>query len=139
LSAEQFAALRHLSDLVMPPVNGRAGARDAEVAEFLDFLVSKSPADRQALYRDGLDQLNRGARSRLKKPFAELTPSEAAPILAPLTAAWTYNEPADVTARFLRAAKEDILRATSNSRAWAATSPRTRASAGMGSYWHTIE
>ena len=54
----QLAALRRLSDLLMPPLNGNPGALQTEAAEFLDFLVGSSPADRQILYRQGLDRLN---------------------------------------------------------------------------------
>jgi len=61
-TAQQFAALRKLSDFLMPPVNGAPGALEAKAPEFLDFLLSQSPADRQQLYRSGLDVLNAQAR-----------------------------------------------------------------------------
>src|SRR5687768_4299559 len=35
----QFAALRKLSDILMPPMRGNPGALDAGAAEFLDFLI----------------------------------------------------------------------------------------------------
>ena len=66
-SADQFAALERLAEVLMPATGDSPGAQDAGVAEFLDFLISASPADRQAQYRDGLDKLNAGARSRYGK------------------------------------------------------------------------
>src|SRR5437764_12473120 len=57
-STAQFAALRRLSDMLQPALNGAPGALDAKAAEFLDFLIGESPADRQQLYRDGLDALH---------------------------------------------------------------------------------
>src|SRR5689334_5052826 len=48
-SGPQIAALRTLGDLMVPAAQGRAGARDAKAAEFLDFLISQSPPDRQSL------------------------------------------------------------------------------------------
>src|SRR4029077_14073186 len=62
LSADQFAALDRLAQILMPAAGDTPGAKETGVAEFLDFLISESPEDRQALYRDGLDQLNSQAR-----------------------------------------------------------------------------
>ena len=45
-------------------------AGEAKAAEFLDFLLSQSPADRQALYRAGLDRLQADARNRSGAAFA---------------------------------------------------------------------
>src|SRR4051795_10581830 len=47
----QFAALRKLSEIFQPAGNGTPGAIEAKAPEFLDFLVSESPAYRQQLYR----------------------------------------------------------------------------------------
>jgi hypothetical protein len=139
-SPQEFAALTRLGDLLMPPGAGRPGAAEAEAAAFLDFLISQSPQDRRQLYRGGLAKLDELARSRAGKPFSGLSPAEAAPLLAPLAAPWTYQEPADPFARFLRSAKEDFFRATVNSRQWAAAlSGRSRGAAGMGAYWFAIE
>ena len=63
-SDEQFAAMRALGNLLMPAMNGAPGAIEAGAAEFLDFLLSESPADRQHLYRAGLDALNAQARQQ---------------------------------------------------------------------------
>src|SRR5713101_2851118 len=111
-----FSALRRLGEILVPPRENLPGAIEAEAAEFLDFLIGQSPADRQTLYRDGVAQLNARARSRYGKPFAEVSPADADSILTPLHEAWTYQGPADPFARFLRAAKDDFLRATANSR-----------------------
>jgi hypothetical protein len=114
--APQFAALRKLGDILQPFLNGVPGALDAKAPEFLDFLIGESPADRQQLYRRGLDALNASAKTRYSKPFAELDATQAASVLAPLREPWTYDPPADPLARFLRAAKQDIRTATANSR-----------------------
>ena len=113
---EQFATLQTLADLIAPSIDGRPGAKDAEAAVFLDFLLAKSPRDRQVLYQRGLDTLNRTARTRHQKAFAELAPTEANALLVPLKVKWTYAAPTEPVAAFLRAAKVDIIRATTNSR-----------------------
>lgn len=138
--AEGFTALRRLGEVLAPARQNLPGAVEAEAAEFLDFLIGQSPADRQTLYRDGVAHLNREARSRFGKSFADVSLSDADSILAPLRQPWTYEPPADPFARFLRAAKEDFLRATVNSRQWAAAaSGRSRGGSGLNTYWLPIE
>jgi hypothetical protein len=83
-SPEQFAALRLLSELIAPAMNGAPGALEVETPEFLDFLLGESPADRQALYRTGLDELKSRAQQRFGASFARLTATQANGVLAPL-------------------------------------------------------
>ena len=136
----QFAALRKLGEIVMPASQGVPGALEAGAAEFLDFLIGVSPPDRVALYKTGLDQLNKEAHRRYTKPFGDLTAEQAEPILAPLHAAWSYRPPADPFAKFLLAAKSDLLTATANSREYiAVVSQRRRSGSGVGQYWYPIE
>jgi hypothetical protein len=137
---EDLAALRRLGEILMPAGMDRPGAKEAGAAEFLDFLIAQSPPDRQALYREGAARLNKEAQARHSKPFAALSTGEAEPILAPLREAWTYQEPKEMFARFLRAAKDDFFQATVNSRPFAeAMASRSRGAAGVGLYWLPIE
>src|SRR5215475_8248066 len=100
-SPRQFAALGKLSDILQPPLNGAPGALDAKAPEFLDFLIGESPADRQQLYRQGLDAL-------VQAGFVEADSAKATAILSPLRAPWTFDAPSDPLARFLRVAKADV-------------------------------
>jgi len=139
-SADQYAVLERLADVLMPAAGDLPGAKDARAAEFLDFLISASPADRQAQYRDGLDKLNAGARSRYGKTFVELAPEQIDTLLAPLRDAWTYAPPADPRAQFLVTAKMDVMHATMNSRQWSESrAKRSRRASGLGMYWYPIE
>lgn len=139
-NAPQFAALRKLSDILMPATSAAPGALAAEAPEFLDFLLSQSLADRQQLYRNGLDGLNAQSKKRFNKLFADADARQAEMLLAPLREPWTYDPPADPVAAFLRAVKDDIRRATVNSREWsiASAAGRTRAGGG-GLYWLPID
>jgi hypothetical protein len=129
-SPERFAALRHAAEMIVP------GAGEAAAAEFLDFLLSQSPRERVTLYQEGLDRLQAAARQRYRKGFGEISAAEAAPILAPLTQAWTYHPPKDPLARFLREFKEDVLTATVNSREFiTAQAQGRRSGGGIGQYW----
>ena len=139
-NAQQFAALRKLSDLLMPSLKGQPGALDASAPEFLDFLIESSLPDRQQLYRAGLDALNALARKRFDKSFSELDAPQAEVLLAPLRQPWTYELPADPLARFLRAAKQDVRTATVNSREWSSSNASSgRRGGGAGQYWYPIE
>jgi hypothetical protein len=139
-NAEQFAVLRRLSDILMPPIKGAPGALEAKAPEFLDFLIGASPSDRQQLYRAGLDALNAQAQKRFTRPFAEVDAAQAGTLLAPLRQPWTFDPPADPLARFLQAAKQDVRAATMNSAEWiAAGSSGGRRAGGIGQYWYSIE
>lgn len=134
----QFATLRALCGWVAPAGGGRPGALEAGAAEFLDFLLSDSPSPRQVLYRQGLDELESGARARAGKGFAQLPEAEVKPLLQPLEQPWTWTAPEQPLARFLREAKMDILRATFNSRQWAEAAGGRRAAA-LNTYWHPVD
>ena len=134
----QFSALERLADLLVPALDSRPGAKAADAPAFLDFLLSQSDAATQELYRSGLDRLNADAGKKHGKPFSSTTPEEAASLVAPLQDAWTYHGPTDPFARFLVGAKDDILRATVNSRAFAAAAT-TRGASGSGYYWFPVE
>jgi hypothetical protein len=139
-NSAQFSALRKLGEILMPAAQSTPGAVDAGAAEFLDFLIGVSPAPRVTLYKSGLDRLNADAHQRHGKPFAEITAAQAEPILAPLRAPWTYRGPSDSFAKFLLAAKEDLMTATANSREYVTVvSQRRRSAGGVGQYWYRIE
>lgn len=122
---ESFALL---GDAVVPAFDGRPGARDAEAADFLDFLIGQSPADVQALYRSGLATWNLRRKAGTAAALKELNEP------------WSHAGPTVPYAKFLTAAKIAFYQATVNSRQWAtAMSGRSRAAAGIGSYWLPIE
>ncbi len=141
-TAEQYAALRKLGDLLQPAMGKTPGALDAKVPEFLDFLVSVSPPDRQQLYRSGLDALNAEATKHANKSFSDVSAADAASILAPLREPWTYEPPSDPLAHFLREAKQDVYTATMNSREFnqaGAAAGGGRRFGARGLYWLPIE
>ena len=135
-TALQFSALRKLSSILMPALNNNPGALEAEAPEFLDFLIGQSPAERQQIYRAGLDILNANAMKQFKKNFADVDDTQANTLLAPLRIAWTYNPPTEPLARFLREAKVDVRTATMNSREWNTAGGRRT---GVGQYWYPID
>jgi Gluconate 2-dehydrogenase subunit 3 len=140
---DQYAALRRLSALFMPPFDGNPGAIECEAPEFLDFLISAELPERQKLYRSGLDMLNTTAKKKFKKGFADLNDSDADAIVRPLLkpVAWEYDPPKDPSEHFIAQARRDIRTATQNSREWAtagASSGRRRFGGG-GAYLMPID
>lgn len=134
-SGAQFAALQKVSDLIMPAMSGSPGALAAGAPEFLDFLIGDSDADRQRVYRAGLDGLNAESKKQFNKAFGDLDATQAAGLLTPLKQPWTYEEPGDPVARFLRVAKIDVRTATLNSREAGAG----RRFQGSGLYWYPLD
>lgn len=134
-SSAQFAALRRLSDLIMPAIGGAPGALEAGAPEFLDFLIGQSPLPARVIYLSGLDALNAHATAKFGKPFAAVDDAQADALLSALHEPWTWQEPTEPVALFLRHAKADVLTATLNSREWITTTQRNRGSAGNGTYW----
>jgi len=118
LSKAELATFAELAQALVPAFEERPGAVEAEAPQFLDFLLSVSPASVQQLYRGGLAQY-----AKTKN-------------LAPLNKPWTYDEPADPYHRFLRAARTALYQATVNSKPWAdAMSQRSRSAGGSGLFW----
>lgn len=139
-SLDQIAALEHLGDILVPRAGDRPGSKETNAPKFLEFLISQSPQDRRTLYKNGLDHLNNEAVRLYRKAFATLNAEEAKPILKPLEAAWTYAGPSDPFAQFLLAAKDDVLRSSVNSPAYAtAMAANTRGSSGINYYWFPVE
>lgn len=140
---DQFAALRRLSVLFMPAVSGNPSAVECQAPEFLDFLIGASPADRQKLYRDGLDLLNADAKKRFQKSFSDLDDARADAVVRPLLTpvAWEYDLPKDPGQHFIAQARRDIRTATQNSREWvtAAAASGRRRFGGGGSYLMPID
>jgi hypothetical protein len=142
--ASQFSALNKLAEILVPPIKSRPGALDAHAPEFLDFLISRSPAPTQMLYREGLDGLNAAAKKHFHKPFAELEAKQADSIIRPLfiARAWDRDEPKDPMMHFMAQVHGDLRTATMNSAEWAATgsaSGRGRFNSGRRMYWKPID
>ncbi len=137
-SSAELQTLRKLADAIVPAAGNKPGAQDAGVPEFLDFLIEASPAARQDQYRQGLRELEQQAQAQFGQSFADLGAAGVDKILAPLRAPWTFAGPEGSLAQFLVSAKEDILRATLNSRQWAATATGRRAR-GLDTYWYPVE
>ncbi|WP_031499267.1 gluconate 2-dehydrogenase subunit 3 family protein [Bryobacter aggregatus] len=132
-NAAQFAALKRLSEILVPTPEGGVGAKEANAAEFLDFLIGQSPADRQHVYTAGLNVL-------VAAGFSKMNDAQAAAALAPLRKPWTFEPSSDPLTRFLQTAKADVRNATQNSKEFSvANASASRRFGGVGLYWYPLD
>src|SRR5437868_4456932 len=134
---QQLATLRRLSEILMPPLRGYPGAKEAGAAEFLDFLIGVSPADRQQMYQSGLDRLDAEAKLHFGVPFSKVDKTQADQLIRPWLRTWiTDHPPTEPYARFINFVHSDIRTATINSEAW--SKARERAPE-MELYWFPVD
>jgi hypothetical protein len=137
----QMRTLTRLSDVLMPPLNGKPGAVKAQTPMFLDFLVGSAPEPRQEIYSGGLDWLEQNAQAKYKTGFAQLDDNEAGELIKPWLRTWmSDHEPAEPHADFINIAHDDIRNATVNSKTWGEVpSVGAEPSTEVDVYWLPIE
>ena len=138
---EQLATLRQLCEVLMPPLKNAPGAIDAGAPEFLDFLISVSPADQQKMYVDGLNRLDAEAKQRFGVPFAGVNPQQADALIRPWLRTWmTDHPPTDPYEQFMNLVHSDIRTATINSKPWSdALPPDDERRMEEGLYWYPVD
>jgi gluconate 2-dehydrogenase gamma chain len=73
-SASEYRAVERLTEMILPS-DGGAGAREAGVSEFVDFMVWSDPT-LQYKFRFGLGWLDAHSERLYSKPFIELEPGQ---------------------------------------------------------------
>ena len=81
-SEDEYATVERLAELIIPS-DGSPGAREAGVAEFIDFMVSSDPAV-QYRFRYGLTWLDAHAGRLHGAAFRRLDAAQQAALLEPL-------------------------------------------------------
>lgn len=81
-TAGEYAMVDRLAEIIIPN-DGTPGAKEAGVAEFIDFMVASDP-DSQYGFRTGLTWLNTRSELTDGKRFMELTPTQQTSLLEPL-------------------------------------------------------
>jgi Gluconate 2-dehydrogenase subunit 3 len=82
-SAEEYATVERLAELILPSDDGTPGAREAGVAEFVDFMVDSDPSVQYA-FRYGLVWLDAHSQRHHQKPFHALDEAQQKALLEPL-------------------------------------------------------
>jgi len=78
----EYAIIERLTDIIIPS-DKTPGAKEAGVAEFIDFMVANDP-EHQYPFRMGLGWLNAHCERTLGKKFIELSSEQQFSILEPL-------------------------------------------------------
>jgi len=78
----EFASVERLTEIIIP-TDATPGAREAGVAEFIDFMVASDP-DAQYGFRTGLTWLDAFAEESTGKRFMELPLEQQTSLLEPL-------------------------------------------------------
>jgi hypothetical protein len=81
-TAAEYAMVDRLAEIIIPN-DGTPGAKDAGVAEFIDFMVASDP-ESQYGFRTGLTWLNTRSELTDGKRFMELTPTKQTSLLETL-------------------------------------------------------
>jgi hypothetical protein len=81
-TAAEYAIVDRLAEIIIPN-DGTPGAKEAGVAEFIDFMVASDP-ESQYGFRTGLTWLNTHSELKDGKRFIELAPTQQTSLLEPL-------------------------------------------------------
>ena len=76
LTPAEYAATDALTDTIIPTDAHSPGAHAARVADYVDLLLSESPAETRIAWREGLAAVGALAQARFKAPLARLTPAQ---------------------------------------------------------------
>ena len=79
---DEYALVERLAEAIIPS-DGTPGAKEAGVAEFIDFMVASDP-EMQYPFRMGLAWLNAHAERTAGQRFLKLTPEQQNSLLEPL-------------------------------------------------------
>lgn len=78
----EYAMVERLTEIIIPS-DATPGAKEAGVAEFIDFMVANDP-EPQYPFRTGLAWLNAHSEQNMGKKFVDLTPEQQTSLLEPI-------------------------------------------------------
>jgi len=81
----QLATVDALSERIIPADDHSPGARAAKVADYIDLLLSESPADIKAAWTDGLTALDQASTEKFKAPFVKATAEQQVALLTDIS------------------------------------------------------
>ncbi len=81
---DDSATIAAFTERLMPASEGKPGARDAGVLDYIDLALAGAYADLQDFYRRGLAQLDAYCRKSYDKPFRQLEPTRQDEVIGAL-------------------------------------------------------
>jgi gluconate 2-dehydrogenase gamma chain len=82
LNDDDYATLISITERIMPGAPGKPGAKEANVANYIDLALSGFYADQQYFYRQGLEALEAHCTAQYKKSFMFLTHEQQDKVIA---------------------------------------------------------
>jgi gluconate 2-dehydrogenase gamma chain len=84
LNADNAEAVAAFTERLMPGAPGKPGARDANVANYIDLALAGAYSDMQDFYRRGLQALDAYCQKTFKKSFVELSVAQQDEVIGAL-------------------------------------------------------
>lgn len=81
----QHATVDAISERIIPTDDHSPGARAAKVADYIDLLVSESPAELKTTWTEGLTALDQASTERFKAPFVKATTEQQIALLTDIS------------------------------------------------------
>lgn len=102
-SADQMALIAVISELIIPTDDSSPGAIAAEVPQFIDLMVSESPAETRKSWTDGLAAMDKLSQDRNGTPFVKAAPQQQTALLTEVSR--NEKSPQTTEERFFRQIK----------------------------------
>lgn len=80
-SADQMALIGVISELIIPTDESSPGAIAAEVPQFIDLMISESPAETKKSWTDGLAAMDKLSQSKNSAAFTKATKDQQIALL----------------------------------------------------------
>jgi gluconate 2-dehydrogenase subunit 3-like protein len=115
---DEYRTVEALTEIIIP-TDDKPGAKEAEVARFIDFLVFSAAEFRPSMQKEwasGLGTLDRLSRRKFTRPFLDLTEKERAALLTEMSLPERDPKAEQEGYEFYRLLKETTVEAFYSSR-----------------------
>jgi hypothetical protein len=102
-NAEQMGLIATISELIIPTDDHSPGAIAAEVPEFIDLMISESPAETKKLWTDGLAAVDKLSQEKNSAAFNKATKDQQIALLTEISK--NEMKPQTPTERFFKVIK----------------------------------
>ena len=104
---EENRTVIELTERIIPADDSSPGAKAAKVNEYIDLIVSESPAVTGNLWRDGLAAVNKKSKEMFGKAFADATVDQQVQLLTEISK--NEKSPSTDLERFFRTVKNATI------------------------------
>jgi hypothetical protein len=102
-NADQMALIATISELIIPTDDHSPGAIAAEVPQFIDLMISESPAETKKLWADGLAAMEKLSQGKHNVAFNKASKDQQVAILVEISR--NEMKPQTLEERFFKAIK----------------------------------